>query len=52
MHTNMAQSENNFAVTSAKRVVVFQASLQLVREDVLSNKGTKHSTSKWSNQYM
>ena len=44
---NRIKSKHPFAVTSAKRVVVFQASLELVRKQAgahLSNKDNKHST--------
>ena len=47
MHSKV-KSEQYFAVTSAKRVAVFQASLQLVGEEArshLSNKDNKHFTS-------
>ena len=49
---NKVKSEQCFAVTHAKRVAVFQASLNAVREDVgaqLSKKDNKHSTSQGSN---
>ena len=45
---NKVKSEQHFAVTSAKRVAVFQASLKVVREDTsaqLSKRDNKHSTS-------
>ena len=47
MH-NKDKSEYRFAVTSYKRVAIFQASLKLVREEMaaqLSNKNSKHLTS-------
>ena len=50
MH-NKVKSEQHFAITSVKRVAVFQASLKVVREEVgaqLSNKENKHSTSQGS----
>ena len=51
---NKVKSEQYFAVTSAKRVAVFQASSNLVREEAssqLPNKGNKCSTSKDQNVY-
>ena len=50
---NKVKSEQSFAVTSAKRVAVFQASLKVVREEAiaqLSNKN-KCSTSQGQNAY-
>ena len=47
------KSEQRFAVTSAKRVAVFQANLKVVREDAgaqLSKRDNKHSTSQGSNR--
>ena len=49
---NKVKSEQHFAVTSAKRVAVFQASLKVVREEVgaqLSKRDNKCSTSQGSN---
>ena len=49
------KSEQYLAVTSAKRVAVFQASLNVVREEAgaqLSNKDNKHSTSQGSKRSM
>ena len=48
---NKVKSEQHFAVTSAKRVAVFQASWKVVREEVgaqLCNKDNKCSTSQGS----
>ena len=47
MH-NEVKSEETFAVTSAKRIAVFQISSKIAREeagDQPSNKDNKHSTS-------
>ena len=44
---NKLKSEQHFAVASAKRVAVFQASLNIVREEIsaqLSDKDNKHLT--------
>ena len=49
---NKVKSEQHFAVTSAKRVAVFQASLKVVREEAgvqLSKRDNKCSTSQGSN---
>ena len=49
---NKVKSEQCFAVTSAKRVAVFQANLKVVREDAgaqLSKRDNKRSTSQGSN---
>ena len=49
---NKVKSEQCFAVTSAKRVAVFQASFKVVREDMggqLSKRDNKCSTSQGSN---
>ena len=49
---NKVKSEQCFAVTSAKRVAVFQASLKVVIEEVgaqLSKRDNKHLTSQGSN---
>ena len=48
---NKVKSEQCFAVTSAKRVPVFQVSLKVVREEAgaqLSSKDNKHTTSQGS----
>ena len=48
INEQQSKSEQSFAITSAKRVVIFQACLQLAREEAaakITNKNKKHSIS-------